>query len=637
MPFLRFIAALAAVLLCHFAAARNLEHSGIVLDLASRVSSEAGSYALAVELPRPINFGVVAFSRPSPNESVVSATVQVLRRSFGEENVRVREYTMEELAQAIEKEEVDIFLSSAGFYWRVMPDGAVAVASLASDKYPNPNHGEGSVFVVRRDSAVRTFADMRGKMASASSRGGFSGFLIPMAEVARRGYDFEHFFSSVAFVGPDDRLKTGFELMKAGKVEVSILRQCWLEDYLKKHPEEIGMYRAVEPRSLTSAEKNSDACIRSTDLYPSWVLASAPSAPPSITKAVVYAAFSMAPTDDGHYWTVGTDYRPVDELYKTLRLGPYEWMREWTFSRIWNEYGSLILAFFALLAAWVLHSVRVTRLVAIRTTELREALEREKELQMQASQTQERIERLQRSGIVGQLSSMIAHELRQPMSAALLFSKSARKIVSRPEPNSALLVKVLGSMEEQIDRANRIIDNVRAYAKGMRKARQSVNLKEIVAHAVAAFRSTGRYPNVSVLVDVDSDVFFEANPLEWELVIHNLVKNGCEACQNVENPAVRVTLEHIAIDKVRLTVSDNGEMLADEDFARLGQPLRSAKSEGLGLGLQIVRGIIESHGARMHFVRNMTRGLSVVIDVNLHNAGDALPEEEHNEEQNKED
>mgnify|MGYP002228691669 CR=1 FL=1 len=67
-----------------------------------------------------------------------------LRRSFGEENVRVREYTMTELAQAIRDEEVDIFLSSAGFYWRLMQSGAVAVASLASKAYPDPNHGEGS-------------------------------------------------------------------------------------------------------------------------------------------------------------------------------------------------------------------------------------------------------------------------------------------------------------------------------------------------------------------------------------------------------------------------------------------------------------------------------------------------------------
>ena len=80
---------------------------------------------------------------------------------------------------------------------------------------------------------------------------------------------------------------------------------------------------------------------------------------------------------------------------------------------------------------------------------------------------------------------------------------------------------------------------------------------------------------------------------------------------------MRVGLEHLAIDKVRLTVSDNGETLSEADFERLTQPLMSVKEEGLGLGLQIVRGIAESHGARLHFVRNRTRGLTAVIDINL--------------------
>ncbi len=441
-----------------------------------------------------------------------------------------------------------------------------------------------------------------------------------MGEVVRRGFAFEKFFSSVAFVGPDDRLKAGFDLMREGKVDVAILRQCWLEHYLQKHPQERGMYRVIEPRDRTPAQLKNGVCQRSTELYPSWVLASAPAAPPEITKAVVYAAFSMAPTGDGHYWTVGTDYRAVDELYRSLRLGPYEWMRNWTFSRVWDEYGNLIIAFLVFLLAWIAHSVRVTRLVTVRTQELRDALEREKQLKAQANETHERIERLQKSGIVGQLSSMIAHELRQPMSAALLFSKSARKILSRENPDKTLLVNVLGNIEAQIERANSIIDNVRAYAKGLHKTRQKVDLKVIIDQSITAFRSTGRYPKVDIFVETDPGVVFDANPLEWELVTHNLVKNACEACQNTERPIVRVGLEHLAIDKVRMTVSDNGETIGEEDFARLSQPLMSVKDEGLGLGLQIVRGIVESHGARLHFVRNRTRGLTAVIDINLRGA-----------------
>lgn len=620
MHFKTGAAALAAFLMSGLVWAQDApaaDGQGIVLDLALHLNKEHGTYAEAVELPRPINFGIVAFTRPSPNESVVEATVRALRRSFGEENVHVREYTMPELAEAIRKQEVDIFLSSAGFYWRLVQSGAVAVASLASRSYPDPNHGEGSAFVVRADSGIHTFADMQGKTATASSPGAFTGYMIPMGELVRRGYNFEKFFSSLLFVGPDDKLKKGFERMREGLSDVAILRQCWLETYLKNHPEEAGDYRVIEPRAVTQHELQFGVCARSTDLYPSWVLASSPSSPAAITKAVVYTAFSMAPTEDGHYWTVGTDYRPVDDLYRALRLGPYEWMRSWTVSRIWNEYGNFIVALLLVAAAWIVHSVRVTHLVKVRTAELRDALSRERQLMEQSVQTQERLDRMQRSGIVGQLSSMIAHELRQPLGAARLFSKSARKILARDNPDKALVSGVLQKLESQIDRADSIINNVRTYAKGRVQARRPVDLKALVEGAVAEFRKTGRCPNVDITVECDGNVVFEANPLEWELVVYNLVKNACEACQNVEAPAVHVAYEHVAIDKVRLTVSDNGENLSDEELERLAQPLMSVKDEGLGLGLQIVRGIAESHGARLHFVRNVTRGLTAVIDLQI--------------------
>ena len=117
--FQRFLTALSCTFFCATLGAETVvpAQDGIVLHLVSRLD-DFGAYATSVQLPRPINFGIVAFTRPSPNEAVVEATIQSLRRSFGEENVRVREYTMTELAQAIRDEEVDIFLSSAGFYCR---------------------------------------------------------------------------------------------------------------------------------------------------------------------------------------------------------------------------------------------------------------------------------------------------------------------------------------------------------------------------------------------------------------------------------------------------------------------------------------------------------------------------------------
>lgn len=93
--FQRFLTALSCAFFCVTVRAETVvsAQDGIVLNLVSRLD-DFGAYATSVQLPRPINFGIVAYTRPSPNEAVVNATIHSLRRSFGEENVRVREYTM---------------------------------------------------------------------------------------------------------------------------------------------------------------------------------------------------------------------------------------------------------------------------------------------------------------------------------------------------------------------------------------------------------------------------------------------------------------------------------------------------------------------------------------------------------------
>lgn len=572
---------------------------------------------VAQDLDRPITVGVVEFIRPSPNESIVNGTLQALRLRFGKDMVKEREYSMEELTRAIQNHEVDLFLSSAGFYWRTTRIGAVSIGTLASDTYPNPNRGEASAFVVRTDSTYRDIADLKGTVASVATTTGFTSYLIPMGEIERLGFDHEKFFSKVIVTGAGDHSASALDLLRAGTTQVAVLRQCWLEEWFERHPEDVGKFQVLAPRELTPDERNHLVCRRSTDMYPAWVVATTPATPPEISKAATQVIFDMDPTSQGQYWSVGTDYRSIDNLYRSLKMGPYAYLRDWTFARVWDEYSTPLIAFLVLVTGWLWHSIRVTRLVQIRTAELKEALEREKELKLLATETSERVANLQRVGIVGQISSMIAHELRQPMGAMSLYITSARRLLTRQSTDKVMLNGILDKLDAQTKRANSIIDNVRSYAKGKKEDRQPTNLREVIRLAVSSWKGTGRLPNVEVETDADMDIWFEANALEWEIVVLNLIKNAAEASFKVKNPLVIVGLEKTGPFKARLTVTDNGPGMTQEEFEKFGAPLESGKSEGMGLGLSIVRGIVESHGSRIHFVRNRTSGMCAVIDVEL--------------------
>ena len=70
----------------------------------------------AVNVKRPVRVAIVKYVRPAPNEEIVPASVAALRQYFGEDRVRVTHLSLTELADAIRRGEVDVFLSSAGFY-----------------------------------------------------------------------------------------------------------------------------------------------------------------------------------------------------------------------------------------------------------------------------------------------------------------------------------------------------------------------------------------------------------------------------------------------------------------------------------------------------------------------------------------
>ncbi len=571
--------------------------------------------AAAVCAQEPMLVSVVDFLRPSPNEPIVDATLEALRQKFGEDKILVQTLTMDELSEAIAKRNTDIFISSAGFYRRVTRLGANALASLASTSYPNPNRREGVAFVVRAESAYETIDDLKGAVAAASTPTGFTGALIGLGELYLRGHDPEKFFKEIKYTGPGHYSAETLTLVRKHEADVAFVRTCLLEEVIAAHPQLQKAFRVIERKPISDDEASPVPCARSTDLYPGWIIASTPNTKPEVSKAVIETVFSMPPTASGHYWTVGTDMSSVDRLYRDLRAGPYAYLREMTVQRLWADHPAMIVFVVMLIFGGILNQLQVSRLVRIRTQELSSALEREKSLQKKAEEAAERINNMQRAGIIGQISSMIAHELRQPMGALSLYAKGAKRLIAREEIDRETLKRTLEHIEEQTDRASAIIDNVRAYAQDKKRSRSAVNLADVVRGALHSWKTSGRYSGVEVKIVHADRVLTVVNPLEWELVLLNLIKNGAEASKRTPHPCVEISLVRPVGDTAVLTVSDNGPSVSDETLARLEAPLETQKQSGLGLGLTIVRGIVEAHGARMRFTRTRRSSLKVEIHI----------------------
>jgi PAS domain S-box-containing protein len=224
-----------------------------------------------------------------------------------------------------------------------------------------------------------------------------------------------------------------------------------------------------------------------------------------------------------------------------------------------------------------------------------------------ALQHQERLEQTSRLITMGEMASSLAHELNQPLSAIANYCMGS---VNRLKSGDYRREDILAAMEKasaQAERAGKIIRRTREFVKKSAPVRAPVALAEIVEEAIGFADIEARKAAVPIRVDIPADlppVF--ADRIMIEQVVLNLVKNGIEAMQHTP-PGERALGLAARLDgegMVEVAVADRGCGLTAEQAERLFTPFFTTKAEGMGMGLNICRSIVEYHDGRLWLEHN---------------------------------
>ena len=236
----------------------------------------------------------------------------------------------------------------------------------------------------------------------------------------------------------------------------------------------------------------------------------------------------------------------------------------------------------------------------------------------QAARQTERAQSVSRLITMGEMASSVAHELNQPLTA---ISNYCSGIISRIHSGNITEEALLTALEKtahQAQRAGQIIQRIRDFVKKSEPNRQLADVAAMVDEAVELADIELRRNNVRLTHYVAARLPpVMADSILIEQVLVNLMKNGAESIAHAQRPPANRSVELRVVPRqvdsqqvVEFSVRDTGKGLAPEVLERLFEAFFSTKSEGMGMGLNLCRSIVESHQGRM-LAENLYNGPEV--------------------------
>ncbi len=191
---------------------------------------------------------------------------------------------------------------------------------------------------------------------------------------------------------------------------------------------------------------------------------------------------------------------------------------------------------------------------------------------------------------VGRLAAGIAHELRNPLGAV----SGAIEMVAASEALSAPDKELLALATKETTRLNTLIEDFLEFARPRAPERVSSDLRILVQETVAMIARDTKLSGRDIAINGEA-ARLQLDPNQFKQVFWNLLKNACEA--TTAGQSVQVSISNG--DAVRIAIADSGKGLSADEAARLFEPFFTTKSKGTGLGLAVVRQIVEAHGGQV--------------------------------------
>ncbi len=228
----------------------------------------------------------------------------------------------------------------------------------------------------------------------------------------------------------------------------------------------------------------------------------------------------------------------------------------------------------------------------------------------------------QRDAAWTEVARRLAHEIKNPLtpiqlSAERLQHKLADKLGG---PEAEMLMRSTQTIVNQVGALKNMVDAFRQYARMPEPTREQIDLNALLREVLTLYESLAGWIRIELAPDLPRLV---GDPAQLQQVIHNLLQNAQDALVDSNNPSIVVRSEPVA-GGIRVTITDNGSGFPEQLMQRAFEPYVTTKPKGTGLGLVIVKKIIDEHGGTVEIQNVAPHGARITFTLPAHVAPAAL-------------
>jgi C4-dicarboxylate-specific signal transduction histidine kinase len=233
---------------------------------------------------------------------------------------------------------------------------------------------------------------------------------------------------------------------------------------------------------------------------------------------------------------------------------------------------------------------------------------------------------------LGQLAASVAHEINNPIAGVLNLSMLIERILKEdgiPPERVEEVRRYLIQISSETTRVGRIVGDLLAFSRRPSPQRMPADLNAIIRRTVSIIDHKLKLANVELELQLDENLpNIKCDNSQIQQVIVNLVMNASEATHNRDHGKVTVrTTVNTNGESIRMEVKDNGDGIPKEYLAKIYDPFFTTKGEGkgVGLGLAVVYGIVESHGGDIEVDTKVGEGTIFRVDLPISGGAEKIP------------